>query len=145
MIFHGRYRLNSGAFRPFVSARVLAPDGTWKKYSFLADTGADETFLHYASIDILGLDTQRLTVKRDVGGVGGSGVPYFELDTQIEFRSRVETWVFSGKVNVFLDPHATDIPILGRDILDLFATIFDREREDVILLSRPDTYQLVQA
>lgn len=71
MIFHGRYRYNNGAYRPFITGYVLSTNRRWMKYSFLVDTGADQTFLHYRSIDILGIDKSQLGVRDDVGGVGG--------------------------------------------------------------------------
>ena len=145
MIFHGRYRFNYGAYRPFITAYVLSTDRQWVKCSFLVDTGADETFLHHRGIDLLGLETKGLDVKDDVGGIGGYGVPYFEFDTEIKLVSPTESWIFTGKANVFLDPHATDVPILGRDVLDRFAVIFDRAREDVILISEPDGYEVCKA
>jgi len=52
------------------------------------------------------------------------------------------TKIFGGEVNVFLDPHATDVPLLGRDVLDTFVAIFDRGKDDVILLDQPDSYRI---
>jgi hypothetical protein len=101
MIFHGRYRENYGAYRPFITAYVLSPNGKWMKYSFLVDTGADETFLHYRSIRILCIDTSRLEIRDDVGGIGGYGIPYFRFNTQIKLISLQETRVFAGEVNIF--------------------------------------------
>lgn len=68
-----------------------------------------------------------------------------EFDTEIRLVSPTESWIFAGKVNVFLDPHAADVPILGRDVLDKFAAIFDRAREDVILIGKPDGYEIRRA
>ena len=145
MIFHGRYRENYGANRPFITAYVLSPGGRWIQYSFLVDTGADETFLHYRSIKILGIDTSLLEIRDDVGGVGGYGIPYFRLNTQIKLISLRATKVFGGEVNIFLDPHASEVPLLGRDVLDNFSVIFDRRRNNVILLDDPDTYRIEDA
>lgn len=145
MIFHGRYRFNYGAYRPFITAYILTPGGEWVKCSFLVDTGADETFLHHRSLKLLGLETKGLEVKDDVSGVGGYGIPYFEFDTEIRLVSPTESWIFAGKVNVFLDHHAADVPILGRDVLDKFAAIFDRAREDVIMIGKPDGYEIRRA
>ena len=66
MIFYGHYRIHEGAFRPFITGyarsnrrlRLTVRQGSsskWVKSSFLLDSGADETFLHYESIDILGI------------------------------------------------------------------------------------------
>ena len=145
MIFYGRYRENYGAHRPFITAYILSPEGQWIQYSFLVDTGADETFLHYRSIKILGIDTSRLEIRDDVGGVGGYGIPYFQFNTQIKLISSSDTKVFGGTVNIFLDPHASEVPLLGRDVLDDFAVIFDRRKNKVILVDDPDTYRIQEA
>jgi len=142
MIFHGRYRYNNGAYRPFLTAYVLSADNRWMKYSFLIDTGADETFFHYRSINILGIDTSQLEILDDVGGVGRYGIPYFHWNTEMKLISPEGTKIFGGEVNVFLDPHATDVPLLGRDVLDTFVAIFDRGKDDVILLDQPDSYRI---
>jgi len=142
MIFHGRYRYNNGAYRPFLTAYVLSVDDRWMKYSFLVDTGADETFFHYRSINILGIDTSHLEILDDVGGVGRYSIPYFHWNTEMKLISPEGTKIFGGEVNVFLDPHATDVPLLGRDVLDTFVAIFDRGKDDVILLDQPDSYRI---
>jgi hypothetical protein len=112
----------------------------------LVDTGADETFLHHRSIAILGIDTSHLEVKTDVGGVGGGGVPYFRWETRLKILSPEGSGrLFSGEVNVFLDPHASRVPILGREVLDNFAVIFDRSKSQIALIEEPDSYQLISA
>ncbi|MBI3798780.1 MAG: aspartyl protease family protein [Deltaproteobacteria bacterium] len=144
MIFYGRYRFNAGAYRPSLTAYVLSTDGRWIKQSFLVDTGADITFLPQRSIAMLGIDTSGVTVKDDVGGVGGQGVPYIEYPTQVRLISPVGAQVLEGTLNVFLDPHASDVPLLGRDVLDTFTCIFDRTKEQVLLIEPPDRYELVR-
>ena len=69
MIFYGHYRIHEGAFRPFITAYLLVEHGKWNKCSFLVDTGADITFLHYKSIETLGIDITQVNVKDDVGGI----------------------------------------------------------------------------
>lgn len=143
MIFYGRYRFNAGAYRPSLTAYVLSTDGRWVKHSFLLDTGADVTFLPQRSIAMLAINTARVVVKDDVGGIGGQGVPYFEYRTQLRLISPTEVRVLEGILKVFLDPHATEVPLLGRDVLDSFTCIFDRVQGRVLLLDPPDGYELV--
>lgn len=144
MIFQGSYRINWGAYRPFITAWVYSFSEKWVKFSFLVDSGADETFLHHRSIDILNIDTSHLNVRTDVGGIGGSGVPYFRWETRLKILSTEGIGrLFSGEVNVFLDPHASRVPILGRDVLDNFAVIFDRMKSQVTLLEHPDSYKII--
>lgn len=106
MIFRGRYRYSFGAYRPFMTAYVLAVDGRWTKHTFPLDTGADVTFLPYRDVKVLGIELSGVEVKDDVGGVGGYG---------------------------------------GRDVLNHFVCIFDRAKDEVLLLDAPDSYQVVSA
>lgn len=144
MIFYGRYRFNAGAYRPSLTAYALSTDGRWVKHSFLLDTGADVTFLPQRSIAMLGINTTAVTVKDDVGGIGGQGVPCFEHLTQIRLISPEGVRVLEGTLDVFLDPHTTEVPLLGRDVLDAFTCIFDRAKGQVLLLDPPDRYELVR-
>ena len=144
MIFYGHYRIHEGAFRPFITGYTQLGSGKWVRCSFLVDSGADETFLHYESIDILGIDTSGIDVRDDVGGVGGYGVPYFKHPLELKLVSKEGNAIFSGDVNIFLDPHATRFPILGRDVLDNFVVIFDRAQNRILLLREPDTYQIIR-
>lgn len=81
MIFQGRYENEAGIFRPYISADVLSPANEWVVVDLLLDTGADETFLDFSFIKKFNIDTRGIDVKDDVGGVGGSGVPYFQIDS----------------------------------------------------------------
>jgi hypothetical protein len=146
VIFYGTYRFHHGAYRPFITAWVLSTRGKWVKTSFLVDTGADETFLFQRSISALGIDTSSLDVQTDVGGIGGSGVPYFRWQSQLVLKSPGgQRRLFGGEINVFLDPHAARFPIIGRDVLDSFVVIFDRAENQVLLLDKPDSYKVVRA
>jgi hypothetical protein len=144
MIFYGRYRIHEGAFRPFITGYVRKESSKWHKCSFLVDSGADATFLHYRSIDILGIDISHIEVQDDVGGIGGYGVPYFRHPIELKLISVEGNAIFSGDVNIFLDPHATRFPILGRDVLDHFTVIFDSAQSQVLLVKLPDTYQIIR-
>lgn len=146
MIFHGIYRFHHGAYRPFITAWVLSAQDKWVKTSFLVDTGADETFLFQRSISVLGIDTSSLDVQTDVGGIGGSGVPYFRWQSQLMLKSLDgQRRLFGGEINVFLDPHAARFPILGHDVLDSFVVIFGRAENQVLLIDEPDGYRVVRA
>jgi hypothetical protein len=146
VIFYGTYRFHHGAYRPFITAWVKSSRGEWVKASFLVDTGADETFLPQRSIAIFGIDTSGLDVRTDASGIGGTGVPYFQRQSQLLLKSPGgQRRLFGGEINVFLNPHATSFPVLGRDVLDRFVVIFDRERNQVLLIDKPDGYKLVRA
>ncbi len=50
--------------------------------------------------------------------------------------------IFKGEVGIFLDPHFAPFPIPGRDILDNFKLIFDREKDKIYLLDERHTYEI---
>lgn len=142
MIFQGRYKNQDGIFRPYIRIYVLSPTEKWILVDFLADTGADETFLDFSFIKKFGIDTRGIDVKDDVGGVGGSGVPYFQVDSALKLISPKGTKVFKGKINIFLDPHSSEVPLLGRDVLDNFIAIFDRGQNSILLLDEEEEYNI---
>jgi hypothetical protein len=93
---------------------------------------------------MLGIETVGVTVRDDVNGVGGQDVPYIEHFGQLRLISSEGARIFEGTFNIFLDPHATEVPLLGRDVLDRFTCIFDRGKGQVMLLDPPDQYELVR-
>lgn len=142
MIFQGRYENEAGIFRPYISADVLSPANEWVDVDFLVAPGADETFLDFCFIREFNIETKGIDVKDDVGGVGGSGVPYFQIDSALKLISSGGTKVFKGKINVFLDPHSSEVPLLGRDVLDNFVVIFDRKQSSILLLDEEEQYKI---
>ena len=139
MIVEGKYVEIGGVYRPFLN--VLIKYGSFAEYyPFLLDTGADKTFLPFEFIKILSLDTSEIDVKEDISGIGGT-TPYFlhKLDIII---GKEEFICFKGEVGIFLDPHSAPFPILGRDILDNFKLIFDREKDKIYLLDERHTYEI---
>ncbi|MBU0566824.1 hypothetical protein KJ693_05125 [bacterium] len=139
MIFRGRYKDEAGIFRPYMRADVLSPANEWVMADFLADTGADETFLDFSFIKKFGIDTKGIDVRDDVGG---SGVPYFQINSALKLISPGGTKVFKGKINIFLDPHSSEVPLLGRDVLDNFIAIFDRGQNSILLLDEGEHYEI---
>jgi hypothetical protein len=81
-------------------------------------------------------------VEQTASGVGGK-VVHTQLVTALRFASEDGTKTFSGTTSVFTDPDACDTPVLGRDVLDSFRVIFDRNRNSVLLLSTPHDYEVL--
>ena len=50
-----------------------------------------------------------------------------------------------AELAAFTDPSSTDLSILGRDVLDNFALILSRRRDEVLLLARSHQYQVSPA
>lgn len=123
---------------------MLSPSGAWIGIPFLVNSGADATFLDYSCVDYLGIDVSSLPIRDDAGGVS-SQLSYYELSVQLRLEGEAgAAKVFSGSIGILTDPAASDTPILGRDVLDHFAAIFDRRRDLVLLIAEPDDYQVVQ-
>jgi hypothetical protein len=77
-------------------------------------------------------------------GVGGES-PFVVVATVLELdRQGGGTARIRGQFAVFTDAHATDMSILGRDVLDHFDVIVSRPRDEVLLLSPPHRYHVVQ-
>lgn len=58
-------------------------------------------------------------------------MPCFQIDSALKLISPGGTKVFKGKINVFLDPHASDVP-------DNFVVIFDRKNNHILLLDEEE-------
>jgi len=145
MIVDGHYVSIGDIYRPFVIVSLLSPSGVWIDVPFLVDSGADATFLDHSCIAYLGIDVSSLPVKDDAGGVAGT-LSYYEFPTQLRLEGEAnETKIFSGNIGILTVPETSDTPILGRDVLDHFAAIFDRLRDRIILIAEPDGYQVVRA
>jgi len=143
MIVKGRYVNVAGFHRPFVALSLLSSSGAWVAIPFLVDSGADATFLDHSCIDYLGIDVSSLPIKDDAGGVS-SQLSYYEFPVQLRLEGESgAAKVFAGSIGILTDPAASDTPILGRDVLDHFAIIFDRRRNLVLLITEPDDYQVV--
>jgi len=142
MILRGRYKNEAEVLRPYISVFVYSSRGEWLEYDFLVDSGADVTFLHYGSLDELAIDTSNLEVYDDIGGVGGKDVPYIKFSSKLQFISGEDVKIFEGDINVFLDPHATDVPLLGRDVLDQFVVLLNCRSGEVLLLDEKAKYTI---
>ena len=145
MIVEGRYVSIDGIYRPFVIASVLSPSGVWIHVPFLVDTGADATFLDYSCIAYLGIDVSSLPLKDDAGGVAGT-LAYYDFPAQLRLEGEPnEAKIFSGNIGILTVPGASDTPILGRDVLDHFAAVFDRRKDRILFIAEPDSYRVLRA
>ncbi len=134
-----------GITRPVVLVEVPGADGTLCQERFLVDTAADRTafsaaFLH--KLDVIGNGAPPGVSLKGIGG----GSPYVLVTTALEF-----TREDGGRVRVrsdfaaFTDPAATDMSILGRDVLDIFDVITSRRRNAVLLLAGNHRYQVTSS
>jgi hypothetical protein len=126
--------------RPVIHGEVLARDGSRVQTPFLVDTAADCTVF---SADILeALDFQPVVASHQLGGVGGVAASVV-VETEIELpRDEPGPVLFRGQFAAFTNLEALDMSVLGRDILNLFATIVDRQGDTVCLLGQQHYYTI---
>ena len=146
MRIEGRWlRWDDGVTRPIVRAEIIGADAAPRTARFLVDTGSDRTVFSAALTEDLQLPHS--TPDRDHALVGISGPsPFVLVATALEFRAadggaaRVR-----GEFAAFTDPHATDLSVLGRDVLDNFDLIVSRRRDEILLLAPAHRYRVERA
>lgn len=132
------------AIRPAVSVLIVGPDGRALDAAFLIDTGSDRTVFRTAILSRLRLPRVTSPVGVTLAGISGTS-PYVSVDAILEFsRDDGVAQRVRGPYSVFTNPDATDISILGRDVLDNFDVLLSRRRDEVLLLSQRHEYRVVR-
>jgi hypothetical protein len=128
--------------RPIIPAMVQLADGTWAKTDFLLDAGADRTVISAQLFNYLRPLEMPGSAAVGLSGIGGGAeailvqtVIAFKRDDLGEVRVRGPFWVFT-------EIESSDISILGRDVTNNFAVIYDYQNQVVAFLSRPHYYDI---
>lgn len=133
---------DDGITRPVVRAQVAGTAGTNIDEHLLVDSGADRTVFSAVLAARLQLPVKQPSGGITLVGVGG-GSDYVLLTTSIEFtRDDGGPVRVQGEFAVFTDPLATDLSILGRDVLNNFDVIISRPRNEVLLLAPNHQYHV---
>ncbi len=133
---------NDGVSRPIVRALVAGEAGQVYLERFLIDTGADRTVLGAGILSELRLSVDAPPPGAALRGIGGEAGMVL-VATLLEFtRDDGGAVRVRGQFAAFTDPRATDVSILGRDVLDLFDVIVSRRREEVLLLASNHRYSV---
>lgn len=137
-------RGNDGVARPVLRLGVHGADGRFYDAAFLIDTGADRTVLSAFLLRSLRLPAERSSSGEVLEGIGGAAasvvvVTALELTTD---DGRPVT--IRGEFAAFIDLQATDLSILGRDVLDTFDVIISHRRDEVLLLAQYHGYTVVR-
>jgi hypothetical protein len=133
---------DDGVTRPVVRGRVAAADGTLSPDVFLIDSGADRTVLAAALFARLGFPTNGSSPGYGLEGVGGR-CPFVLVTSVLEFnRDDGGPVHVRGEFAAFTDPAASDLSILGRDVLGNFDVILSRRRNEVLLLAPNHQYRV---
>src|ERR1700682_5737444 len=131
---------SDGVVRPAIKVDVQAGDGQLVGVRFLIDSAADRSVLSSGLLDHLQLPTQAPPSGLTFQGIGGVS-PFVVVTTVLEFtRDEGGTARVRGQFAAFTDPRATDLSILGRDVLDHFDVILSRRRNEVLLLAGGHQY-----
>jgi hypothetical protein len=145
MLIVGEWRVcDDGTTRPAVQAKVQAADGSFHVEFFLVDSCADRTVLSAALLGRLGFSASVAPAGFALQGVGGVS-NYVLIQSAVEFtRDDGGLALVRGEYAAFTDPAATDLSILGRDVLNLFDVILSRRRNEVLLLAHNHQYRVEQ-
>jgi Retroviral aspartyl protease len=131
---------DDGVVRPVLTANLVAQDGTLWSETFLIDSGADCTVLRAELIQSLGYPAG--AYGNGLQGISGS-TPAVQIATTLAFVAAAGTTVHvKGPFAAFTDPAATDIRVLGRDVLNSFDLILSRRRNQVLLLAGNHFYTI---
>lgn len=138
----GKWHLcEDGVTRPMLFVTVHGATQEVTDY-FLIDSGADRTVLAANLFEKLGLPPTAPASFR-LEGVGGGGSPFVLVTTTLELEcDDGSTATVRGGFAAFSDPAASDMSILGRDVLNNFNVIFSRPRNEILLLAGNHGYRV---
>lgn len=110
---------------------------------FLVDTLAHNSVLSAFLLNRLNLTTQPAPTGFSLQGISGAS-PFVVVATSLHLPcADGGPATIRGTFAAFTDPAATDLGILGRDVLDQFDVIVSRRRDQVRLLAGNHHYQVV--
>jgi hypothetical protein len=143
MVIAGNWRLfDDGITRPIVRAKVVGGDGTPRGENFLIDSGADRSVFSAALLQRLGLPARNVQPNFTLSGIGGTSECVL-VTTVMEFiRDGGGSVRVRGEFAGFIDPTATALSVLGRDVLDNFDLVLGRRRNEILLLAPNRQYRV---
>jgi hypothetical protein len=136
---------DDGFTRPVVHALALGGDGQSHTDRFLIDSGADRSAFSAAFLQRLRLPADPSRPGFGLAGISGR-VGFVLVTAVIELKrddggpARVR-----GQYAAFTDPQASDLSVLGRDVLDNFDVILSQRRDEVLLLAPNHSYVVSRA
>ena len=137
------FLFDDGESRPILRAKLRTNRGTTVTEQFLVDTGADRTVLTAALLHQLALPVQPPPTDERLLGIGGAAA-YVMVESVIELtRDDGGPVAVRGQFAAFTDPGATDLSVMGRDVLNNFDVIVSRPKSEVLLLAARHRYQVV--
>jgi hypothetical protein len=145
MVIGGEWLVcDDGITRPIVRIQVPRADRSLMEERFLVDTAADRTVFSAGLLKKLQLLGNHAPAGVTLEGIGGAS-PYVVVTTALELpRKDGGPVIVRGDFAAFTDPAATDLSILGRDVLNNFDVIVSRRHDAVLLLAGDHQYQIVR-
>ncbi|MEX2213580.1 MAG: hypothetical protein WD768_05605 [Phycisphaeraceae bacterium] len=141
MRINGHWKLcDDGIMRPMIRVSVLSAAGAWHQEEFLLDTGADNTVFTRELFDALELPGQ--TRDFALAGVGGQSACLAVATRLVVHCDQGAPVSFKGEYASHTVAKALDESILGRDILQHFATIVDQPANTLCLLKGGHRYTI---
>jgi hypothetical protein len=133
---------NDGVTRPAVDAKVRAADGSLQRCEFLIDSCADRTVLGADLLEDLGFPTTPAPAGMTLQGI--TGECGFVVVRTVVVLPCDDGGVANlhGEFAAFTDPSATDLSILGREVLNHFDLILSYRRNEVLLLADNHQYRV---
>ena len=136
------FACTDGVLRPVLEGYAADVAGGDCQERFLVDTGADATVFTAGFAHRLGLPGRLPPVGVELAGVGGSQAHVLVRTTLTLYADDGSPAHIQGEFSAFIDPAATDMSILGRDVLDHFDLIVSRPRDEVVLLATNHRYRV---
>ena len=141
MIISGRWTVcEDGFVRPLVKGFVVDAGGAPHEVLFQIDTGADRTLLTAHLYADLGLPP--VGSRDHLSGLGGAH-EVVQIEARVGFiADNGYTLIYRGQYYCATDPATVTIPLLGRDLLDIFAVVVDRPGRRIALLTDDHAYHI---
>lgn len=136
------FLFEDGEPRPIVRAKLQTGHGSKITEQFLIDTGADRTVFSASLLGQLAAAIESPPTDLQLRGVSGPAA-FVLVESVIELpRDDGGPAIVRGKFAAFTDPLASDLSVLGRDVLNHFDVIISRRRNEVVLLAERHTYRI---
>ena len=143
MLIAGEWQVgDDGVTRPIVRVKVFGVSGRPVTDDFLIDSGADRMVFSATLMAQLRLPTRSAQPGLTLSGIGGESA-FVVVTAVIEFlRDEGGPVRVRGEFAGFTDPTATDLSILGRDVLDHFDVLLSRRRNEILLVAPRHRYRI---
>jgi hypothetical protein len=136
---------DDGVTRPTLHVKVHGAGSIRHSERFLVDGCADRTVLSFPLLNLLQLPTQPGPPGLALQGISGS-TAFTVVATVLELTRDDGIPVhIRGTVAAFTDPLATELSILGRDVLNNFDVILSWPRKEILLLAPNHHYQVIRS